>query len=147
MKKSYGILLALVAAFFLISGCAQKSDSTLPPAKWLTDKQLHRLFVKKTAKSRSVGQGRVSYTYYHSKGKVTQKRDGQYRYGKWRIVSRDDGGRICLKMEDAPEKCRAVAKVNGTYQKYIVKKNGEHKHVVTYINFRGRNTIDKIYRH
>ena len=38
-------------------------------------------------------------------------------------------------MEDLQEKCRIIVKEDGEFKKYIVKKNGQHQHSVSYRKF------------
>ena len=140
MKKST-TLIVVVSLLLAMSGCVQVSDVKESDIKtgdynWLTANQLKQLFTKKTVTSIN-SSGTESKTYYHSsKGKVTQLRDGKTRKGFWRVTKKKDGsGRICLKMEGGKEQCRAIAKINGKYFKFVVKKNGQHKKVVSYKKF------------
>ncbi len=60
-------------------------------------------------------------------------RSGQKRLGHWRVNA---NGRICLQMEESEEKCRIIVKeADGSYQKYIVKKSGDHEASVGYRKF------------
>ncbi len=102
------------------------------PRGTLGEKAVKKLFRKKTVESVTANKGRVSLTYYGPKGKVIQERNGQHRMGKWRVTN---DGRICLQMENRKEKCRIIVKEGKVYKKYIVKKNGQHQHSVSYRRF------------
>ncbi len=104
----------------------------LLPRGTLNARQLKKLFSDKSVESVTAKKGRLSQTYYAPNGSVEQLRSGVKRAGKWRVT---DEGRICLQMEDRKEKCRIIVKEGDKYKKYIVKKNGDHQHSVTYRNF------------
>ncbi|OOZ75408.1 hypothetical protein BOW50_11785 [Solemya velum gill symbiont] len=140
MKKS-AIFVFIVSMLLTMSGCVQvsdvkESDTGSGDYNWLTASQLKQLFTKRTVTSIN-SSGTESKTYYHSsKGKVTQLRNGKTRKGFWRVTKKRDGsGRICLKMEGGKEQCRAIAKIGGRYYKFVVKKDGQHKKVVSYKKF------------
>lgn len=103
----------------------------LPPGT-LTAEELTALFSDKTVESVTAVRGRVSLSYYSPTGEVRQERNGRERFGQWRVTN---SGRICLQMEQLPEKCRIVVKEGREYKKYIVRKNGQHQHSVTYRKF------------
>lgn len=102
------------------------------PPNTLNRKQLKKLFSGKTVESVTARKGRVSHSYYGKDGSMVQVRNGQKRAGKWRVTRE---GRICLKMGEMAEKCRIIVNENGSYKKYIIKKNGRHQHSVSYRNF------------
>ena len=133
------ILFLLLATQLLFAvGFVQPAPAdTLPgdtlPEGTLDRKELLDLFHDRTVESITLHQGRVSFSYYSPTGEVRQLRDGEKRTGFWRV--RDDG-RICLRMEDNREKCRIVVhEKDGSYRKYIVKKDGNHEPVVGYRKF------------
>lgn len=109
------------------------------PAGTLTAQEITALFSNKTVHSVTVVQGRRSVSYYAPDGEIFQMRNGVKRTGHWR-VTKDD--RICLRMEDLPEKCRIIVAENGGYKKYIVKKNGMHQATVTYLSFQEGNNLE-----
>lgn len=111
---------------------ARMSTVPLLPQGTLDRKQVKQLFSGKTVESITASKGRISHSYYAQDGSVEQVRNGQKRYGKWRVTK---NGRICLQMNDRQEKCRIIVKQKGEYKKYIVKKNGRHTHSVSYRNF------------
>lgn len=111
---------------------AQMSAYPILPVGTLDEKQVKELFSGKTVESVSARKSRTSLTYYDPGGTVEQVRQGQERYGFWRVTP---NGRICLQMENFAEKCRIIVKEGGEYKKYIVKKNGRHQHSVSYRKF------------
>jgi hypothetical protein len=111
---------------------AKLSKEPLLPVGTLTKKEVIELFSGKTFESVTVSKGRVSQTYYDPGGTLEQLQDGKKRFGKWRVTNSD---RICLQMEDLQEKCRIIVMENGEIEKYIVKKNGQHQHSVSYRKF------------
>lgn len=117
---------------------AELSPVPLLPVGTLDRKQLKKLFADKTVESITAGKGRISRTYYGADGSVTQLRNGQKRYGKWRVSKQ---GRMCLQMENLKEKCRIISKEGDVYKKYIVKKNGRHQHSVSYRDFLSGNRL------
>ena len=135
-------LLVICAATVFLSACQfgpvhQKWTASLP-GNALTSDQLRELFVDKTVKSQTRASGRISDTYYDPSGQVRQLQNGNQRYGHWKI---SDNGRICLKMAASREKCRIILQQNGEYGKYVVKRSGEHEHVVSYLSFENGNTL------
>jgi len=113
------------------------SPSPLLPKTTLTRDEVIELFSGKTVESVTSEQGRVSLSYYSPDGKVEQERNGVMRYGTWRVTS---SARMCMQMEDLQEKCRIIVKEGNEYKKYIVKKNGDHQHSVSYRKFlKGRH--------
>jgi len=136
-------ILCLIMALLGITGQALaeeaeiKSKVTMPPGTLDSD-EISVLFNNKTVYSITAVRGRESVSYYDSNGEVRQMRNGVKRTGHWRVTEK---GRICLQMEDLPEKCRIIVKEKGIYKKYIVRKNGEHQHSVTYQAFRNGNPL------
>lgn len=130
--------LVLVACLVLLSGAVQtdaasKKKQTVPlPSGTLNSEQIITLFSDQTVESVTAVRGRVSQSYYDPGGEVRQVRNGTTRTGRWRVTK---NGRICLQMEDRPEKCRIIVQDGALYKKYIVKKNGKHQHSVSYRKF------------
>lgn len=110
------------------------------PAETLSSSQLVTLFTDKTVHSTTVAQGRKSVSYYAPNGKIRQLQNGIIRLGHWRVI---DNGRICLQMENLPEKCRIVVAENKGYTKYIVRKNGAHQASVFYVKFQDGDTLGR----
>lgn len=144
MRPPKLILLILISALALVSTIVLAADKeavqtgfTLPPGT-LDAKSLEELFVNKTVESLTAVQGRVSLSYYDPNGEVRQLRLGEKRFGHWRIT---EDSRICLQMEESREKCRIIVKEKGGYKKYIVKKNGEHQHIISYRAFKPGNPL------
>ncbi len=122
----------LIVAAGLTVGCASfesKDEPVVLPAGTLNQAEVRELFTDRTFESMTVESGRVSTSYYDPNGEIRQRRSGQRRTGYWRV---NDSGRICLQMEAGEEKCRIIVKENDTYKKYVVKRNGQHRHVVDY---------------
>lgn len=108
------------------------SNNPILPLGTLRKKAVVTLFADKTVESVTARQGRVSQTYYHPDGKLEQLREGTKRYGTWRVTK---NGRMCLQMGALQEKCRIIVKEGNQYKKYIIKKNSNHQHSVSYRKF------------
>ncbi|BCR05703.1 hypothetical protein DESUT3_27720 [Desulfuromonas versatilis] len=140
--RSAKLLLPLAFALLLF-GCAlpaKKAPSKAAvalPAGTLKVDQVRALFAEKTVES-VTGAGRLSQTYYLADGTLHQWQDGEIRTGTWRVNKK---GRICLAMEGGKEKCRIIVKEPGGYAKYVVKKSGRHRRVVTYRSFKDGNPL------
>ena len=106
------------------------------PKGTLNAEEVLQLFYDRTVESVTAAQERESRSYYAPNGEVNQYRNDKKRTGKWGVK---ENGRICLEMEDLPGKCRIIVYENGEYRKYIVKKNGQHIHSVSYPKFRKGN--------
>ncbi len=115
-----------------------KKNTVSLPAQTLSADQIVALFSDKTVHSVTVVQGRKSVSYYAPNGEIRQLRKGIKRFGHWRVI---DNGRICLQMEDRPEKCRIIVAENKGYTKYIVKKNGAHQASVFFTDFKDGNPL------
>lgn len=108
------------------------SPEPILPVTTLKRDEVIDLFSDKTVESVTATQGRVSLSYYSPDGKVEQLRNGVKRTGTWRVTG---SARMCLQMENLQEKCRIIVKEGDEYKKYIVKKNGNHQHSVSYRKF------------
>ena len=108
------------------------SDQPILPEGTLKRGATRKLFSGNTVESVTATQGRVSHTYYDPNGSVEQLRNGVKRYGQWRVTK---SARICLDMEGTGEKCRIIVKEGSEVKKYIVRKDGNHQHSVSYRNF------------
>ncbi len=117
---------------------AKLSKEPLLPVGTLNKTEVIELFSGKTFESVTAGKGRISETYYNPDGTLEQLQHGEKRFGKWRV---NNSGRICLQMEDLQEKCRIIVKEDGEFKKYIVKKNGQHQHSVSYRKFTAGKTF------
>ena len=129
-SKTTIVITALVIAF--LSGCAGTSSKKEPvvlPEGTLDQTAVVELFEDKTFESVTVGSGRTSTSYYDPNGQIRQVRQGSLRNGYWRVNS---SGRMCLQMENHEEKCRIIVLEDGSYKKYVVKVDGQHRHVVSY---------------
>lgn len=111
---------------------AKLSKEPILPLGTLNRKEVIELFSGQTVESVTASKGRVSHTYYNPDGTLEQVRNGTMRTGKWRV---NNNARICLEMEGFEEKCRIIVKEDGKVKKYIVKKNGQHQHSVSYRSF------------
>lgn len=140
-------LRSLVRLIFLIelaAACLLQPEETIAkgnmalPAGTLNAVEITALFTNKTVYSVTVAQGRRSVSYYAPDGEIRQMRNGVKRIGRWRVATND---RLCLQMEDLPEKCRIIVAENGGYKKYIVKKNGMHQATVSYLTFLDGNNL------
>lgn len=129
-------VLPLFFCLLIVSACAPRAvDRPVGnvPAETLGRTKVFALFYDKTVESVTLGKGRVSLSYYSPTGEIRQLREGQQRLGTWRV---NKNGRICLAMDGAKEKCRVmVREADGSYRKYVVKKNGKHRAVVGYRRF------------
>jgi len=139
------VLLSLLIVFLQFPGIAMAQNSSSQPttgealpAGTLTSSEVFTLFNDKTVFSVTAVKKRESISYYDPNGEVRQLRKGITRRGYWRV---SDSGRMCLQMEDLPEKCRIIAKEGGVYKKYIVRKSGPHQHSVSYLEFRSGNPL------
>ena len=139
------VLCALMTILLIPPGPATALDEQKPtenivqlPPGTLNSAELFNLFRHKTVFAVTAVQKRESVSYYSPGGVVHQLRNGIKHTGRWRVTAT---GRICLQMENRPEKCRIVVKENGLYKKYIVRKNGKHQHSVSYPEFRDGNPL------
>lgn len=133
-------LVIFIMGCSMVVGAEEFQDlaKTSLPQGALQAEELVALFSNKTVYSVTAEAERESVSYYAPSGEIRQKRNGITRYGRWRVT---DNHRICLQMEDLPEKCRIVVKENGGYRKYIVHKSGQHQHSVSYPRFEQGNPL------
>ena len=140
------VLRKLLLAFVILSISAASVfaeetliDERVPlPQGTLNSQEIFALFNDRTVYSVTAVQGRESISYYDPNGEIRQLRNDTKRVGRWRVTGHD---RICLQMEDLPEKCRIIVEENGTYKKYIVRKDGKHQHSVSYPHFLDGNAM------
>lgn len=128
----FAALLALTLVLLLPAVSFAGAKTMTLPEGTLTADEIVSLFSNHTVESVTAVKGRVSLSFYAPDGELRQMRHGKKRHGTWRVTPND---RICLQMEDLPEKCRIIVREGGVYKKYIVKKNGRHQHSVTYRSF------------
>ena len=133
-------LLTLLIGLLVLSATAAFAAIPLNdlPRGTLTKQELLNLFSDRTVVSVTAVRGRRSVSYYAPNGEIRQRRLGITRRGHWQVTK---NARICLQMEDLPEKCRIVVREGDLYKKYIVKKNGHHQHTITYLSFRKGNPL------
>jgi len=129
------VFLAVVGMTVIVVPESSAGDVKLPDGT-LTSAEVFALFNDRTVTVITAVRQREGVSYYDPNGEIRQMRNGVMRVGHWRVT---DSGRICLQMEDLPEKCRIIVKEGAVYKKYIVRKNGLHQHSVTYIRFREGN--------
>lgn len=137
------VLIFLTVGLLLGGSFASAAEQTADklaalPDGTLSATELRSLFSGRTVEAVTAAHGRESSSYYDPNGEVRQQRLGQTRRGHWRVT---EDHRICLQMEDLPEKCRIVVHEQGEYRKYILKKNGRHQHTVTYRLFHPGNRL------
>lgn len=136
-----GLMTAMLVLGWPLPGDTEENPGTVDlvlPQEALTAPELVALFSDKTVYSVTAVDRRESVSYYAPSGDLRQRRHGITRSGRWRVTANH---RICLQMEDLPEKCRIVVKEQGVYRKYIVKKNGKHQHSVFYPKFEEGNPL------
>lgn len=107
-------------------------DQVALPAGTLRSEEITALFSNRTVYTITAVKGRTSVSYYAQDGGVRQMRNGIKRSGHWRVTEND---RMCLQMENLPEKCRIIVAEKDGYKKYIVRKNGFHQLTIIYQNF------------
>lgn len=114
------------------TGAMAANDELELPEGMLAADELVARFSDQTVESVTAIRGRISLSYYAPTGEIRQERNGRERFGRWRVT---ESNRICLQMENLPEKCRIIVKDGDDYKKYIVRKNGQHQHSVSYRKF------------
>lgn len=131
----------LLSVLLLTVSCASRPPERIPtplPVGTLSAAEVHALFIDRTVNSVTINKNRESVSYYDPNGQVRQLRNGAHRDGLWRITK---NGRICLQMEAGEESCRAIARQNGNYLKFVIKQDGKHTPVVRYLKFRDGNPL------
>ncbi len=128
----------------LTGGCAStnfigRKSIPLPPGT-LGAAEVTALFSGKTVSSVLDKSGRVSLTYYNPNGALRQLQKGGNREGAWRV--RKDG-RICLQFAGKGKSCRIIVQDGNVYQKYIVKRDGNHQRIITYTSFRNGDLVGR----
>ncbi|HEB96042.1 MAG TPA: hypothetical protein ENI96_06405 [Sedimenticola thiotaurini] len=137
MKSGTASLFLTLLLMTILTACISAPSRIQLASPWLDSDALTRLFRDHTVESVNVKSGVVSRTYYAPDGSLVQWREGTWRNGRWRVRN----GRICLQMEDRREKCRAVIKEDGQYRKYVIRRDGRHRLVVTYRWFEPGNRL------
>jgi hypothetical protein len=132
------IILLSILFITLVGGCAT-TKVALPPGT-LNAAEVTALFAGKTVESRLDKSGRISKTYYTPSGETRQLQKGQLRNGTWRVQK---NGRICLQFEGDKEKCRAIIQEGPVYRKYIIKRDGNHLPIITYLSFRSGDQVGR----
>jgi hypothetical protein len=139
LKKSLLLTAFAALCFFVGSAEAKEKTEIVLPAGTLDIAQLEALFVSKTVVSQTVAKKRINTSYYEPGGTIRQVRyNGEYRKGSWRITK---NARICLQFKDEREECRIVVRDGSSYEKYVVKKNNKHTHVINYLSFKAGNHL------
>lgn len=128
------VLLTLLGALVFTSSLT--AATVWLPLGTLGRKAIKELFSDQTVNTITAVKGQLGVSYYSPEGEVRQLRKGKLWSGTWRVTKR---GRLCVQMEGSPEKCRIIVKEGGVYKKYIVKKNGDHQHTLTYLSFSAGN--------
>lgn len=130
--RSFALLLMSATLILLGTATDLAAKGVELPAGTLSAAEIVELFSGNTVESVTAVRGRTSLSYYDPSGEIRQSRHGLQRIGRWRVT---ESNRICLQMENLPEKCRIIIKEGDTYKKYIVRKNNRHQHSVSYTKF------------
>ncbi len=129
---------ALPLAALLVTGCAILDRSAAPEGT-LDASEIRELFTGKTVKSVTFSRGTVRETYYMANGELRRLRKGEVSPGSWRV--RKDG-RLCQQVDEHAETCRAIVRAGDTYVKYVVRKDGDHRPIVRYLDFKPGNPLN-----
>jgi hypothetical protein len=126
LKSALWLLLALL----LLPALAQAKSSL--PAGTLTSEELKGLFFYTTVEVDSLKAKDQIVLYFSPKGDISKVVDGRLRKGRWKVK---ENGRLCTKLDRKDWSCRIVVKGDVDYRQYVVKKDGQHKHELTYRKF------------
>lgn len=136
-------LVCLLSLAFMFSTAGLAAQDALElPAGALTADQINSLVSGKTAAAKSVdGKKQAMVVFFQDDGKVRLVKNGRLTKGKWKV--REDG-RLCIDLKGKSQDCRAIAKDGGNYRQYAIKLDGNHRHELTYVDFKNGNQLAKM---
>ena len=130
-KQTYSVVFFLILLLFTTPFSVAAVES-LEGA--LSAQQINALFSGKTVLSDSAdAKEQVLISYFRPDGRIQQARNGWLKKGTWK--SREDG-RLCINLKGSRQDCRAIVQQGSTYLQYAVKLEGNHRHELTYTQFR-----------
>lgn len=138
LKSLFWLLL-----FCALPGCvaAVPQGPQLPP-ETLGAEQIRVLFSGRTAAADAAdGSGQELVIYFAPNGKLRQTRQGWQEEGTWN--ARWDG-RLCVDLKTAKPDCRIIVAAGKEYRQYAVKKDGNHRHELTYVEFRAGDQLSRM---
>ncbi len=128
--------------FFSASMVSSAAALELPKNLIAEPEALQALFSGKTAGAvKPVSDNQLLVRYFAADGRLHQVRDGFQKQGRWHI--RKDG-RLCTDFPGAEKDCRAIVRMRDGYGQVAIKLRGEHRHELTYVEFRSGNRLHKL---
>jgi len=142
MVKCKKVLPILLLSWAFLGSAVAAQQSLQLPEGLLKGKQIEALFSERTVAANSAdGKNQELVIYFKSDGQVQQVEQGFRTNGKWKI-RKDD--RLCVNLKGSARDCRIIVKKGNEYQQFIVKKDGNHEHELTYVEFRKGNQLTKM---
>ena len=139
--KTAKFLMSGILMTALLIGCASFTTTPMQlPAGTLDAAAVKALFVDKTVEAVDDKTHIVSLTYYYPNSLIRQSVKGKMYNGTWKI--RKDG-RLCEQVKCNDRKCRIIVKEGDVYKRYIVKRDNNHRPIMTYKSFKKGNLVDK----
>jgi len=138
LKIAYIIFVLLLLAFFLPS-LALTKEHLLPGT--LTAKELRKQFIDQTVETESADGKKQELLYFSPNGELIKVVKDRLSKGDWKVRKK---GRLCTKVGSGKWQCRAVAKAGDEFVQYVVKKDGKHRHELTYTAFHSGKKLKEL---
>lgn len=109
--------------------------------KTLTSAELRQRFLDQTVEAESADGKVQKLLYFGKNGKFEQVVKNRLYEGHWKVRK---NGRLCTTIDGKKSNCRAVANSANNLIQIVVKKDGNHRHELTYSTFYPGNKIRKL---
>lgn len=133
----------LAFTLLLLSFCAPSfsfADDALLQKK-LSATELHQHFLDQTVETESADGKTQKILYFGRDGHLEQVVKNRLYKGHWKVRK---NGRLCTKVGSKKQKCRAVVSKTNKLVQFVIKKDGKHRHELTYIAFHPGNKIRQL---
>lgn len=133
------LLSLLILFLFAIPSYVFANNLFLPAA--LTATELRQHFFDRTVETESAEGKEPQLLYFGPNGNFEKVAKNRLYKGKWKILK---NGRLCTTIGTKKQKCRAVVNNANDLILIMVKKDGKHRHELTYKAFHPGNQIKKL---
>lgn len=104
----------------------------------LSSSEIRKLVNGQTAEVAFVKTNENGLFYFSPNGAFNRLINNWLEEGRWKVNKRD---RLCVSIAEGPWECRMLIRNMEDIGQYVAKKDGNHRHELTYVNFNNGNKI------
>lgn len=129
----------LLLLSFCVPSLSLADDALL--RKKLSAEELRQRFINQTVETESADGKVQKLLYFGKNGNLEQVVKNRLSTGHWKIRK---NGRLCTSIGSQKNKCRAVVSKTNQLIQFVIKKDGKHRHELTYTTFHPGNKIRRL---